>query len=79
MEGEGQGSEMEGQPAWTRIPRDKSVQKGSQDPQGGGQVRHLCRWDPTSCHHAQSRSAAFTDLCIQLCSPVVILDLTEQQ
>lgn len=51
---------------------------GSQDPQGGGQVRHVHPWDPTSCRPAQSHSAAFTDLCIQLCSPVVILDPTEQ-
>lgn len=35
MEGEGQGSEMEGQPAWTRIPRDKSVQKGRVQDGGG--------------------------------------------
>ena len=31
-----------------------------------------------SRHPTQSHSAAFTDLCIQLCSPVVILDPTEQ-
>uniref|UniRef100_A0A286ZV74 Golgi associated olfactory signaling regulator n=3 Tax=Sus scrofa TaxID=9823 RepID=A0A286ZV74_PIG len=41
-------------------------------------MRHLCSWDPTSCHPAQSHSAVVTDLRIQLCSPVVILDPTEK-
>ncbi|XP_011372918.1 protein KASH5 [Pteropus vampyrus] len=55
-----------------------SLSLGSQDPQGGGQVRHLRLWDPTSCRSAQNHSAAFTDLYIQLYSPAVILDTTEQ-
>lgn len=52
----------------------KSQSLGSQDPQGGDQVHHLCPWDPPSCSSTQSHSALFTNLCVQRCSPAVVLD-----
>ncbi|XP_063109160.1 Golgi-associated olfactory signaling regulator [Cavia porcellus] len=50
---------------------------GSQDPQGGGQVRHLCTYG-TLCCPTQSQSAAFTCFCLQPHSPAAPLDPTEQ-